>query len=351
MGIKQSDDSLTEGDAGAYPSWVPAAARSYLAHVAEGQPIRAVAREAQVHASTILRQVRKLEAQRDDPLVDEALRNLGSPSPNAAGHMPLETKSCPHSEALPALGAMRFEGEALRILRRLAESGTMLVVGREMEMAVVVREGLDGEPQRIAICTRDIASALALKDFIASRDPNARVARYAITAQGRAELRRAMSAAFETGDDRAGGEQAEDPRRLRHMRSVLPDSPVTALARRHDKSGKPFLARHLVVAAERLREDYELSRAAASDAGGEGSRAAALRLQAALDALGPGLADVALRCCCYLEGLERIETRMEWSARSGEVVLRIALARLDMHYASTGGRFAPLIGERKRQPI
>lgn len=347
MGMERLSEEPAREDAPPYPAWVPPAARTYLAHVAEGQPIRALAREAQVHASTILRQVRKLEAQREDPLVDEALRALGT-NPSAR---PPETKSCAIPVPQPMPGNARFEGEALRILRRLAESGTLLAVGREMEMAVVLREGRDGEPQRLAICAREVASALALKDFIASPDPAARVARYTITATGRAELRRAMSASFDAGADSASADLAEDPRRLRHMRSLLPDSPVTALARRQDKRGKPFLARNLVVAAERLREDYELSHAMPAAEGGAGAEAARGRLNAALEALGPGLADVALRCCCYLEGLESIETRMEWSARSGKVVLRIALARLEMHYAQSGGRFAPLIGEGAAKPM
>ena len=56
------------------------------------------------------------------------------------------------------------------------------------------------------------------------------------------------------------------------------------------------------------------------------------RVTKALDSLGPGLADVALRVCCFLEGLEACERRMGWSARSGKVVLKIALQRLADHY-------------------
>ena len=52
---------------------LPTEARHYLAHTAQGKPIRELAREAGCHASTILRQVRKLETMRDDPLVDRAL--------------------------------------------------------------------------------------------------------------------------------------------------------------------------------------------------------------------------------------------------------------------------------------
>jgi hypothetical protein len=52
----------------------------------------------------------------------------------------------------------------------------------------------------------------------------------------------------------------------------------------------------------------------------------------ALSALGPGLSDIVLRCCCFLEGMEIAEKRMGWSARSGKIVLRIALQRLRQHY-------------------
>ncbi|NJM83749.1 MAG: helix-turn-helix domain-containing protein, partial [Tabrizicola sp.] len=59
---------------------------------------------------------------------------------------------------------------------------------------------------------------------------------------------------------------------------------------------------------------------------------------------GPGLGDVALRCCCFLEGLEVAEKRLGWAARSGKIVLRIALQRLRRHYDETYGRSGPLIG-------
>ncbi|AZB55371.1 helix-turn-helix domain-containing protein, partial [Cereibacter sphaeroides] len=81
------------------------------------------------------------------------------------------------------------------------------------------------------------------------------------------------------------------------------------------------------------------------DAGGaEGPRQARERVAAALRDLGPGLGDMVLRCCCFLEGLEAAERRMGWSARSGKIVLRIALQRLRRHYDETYGRSRPLIG-------
>lgn len=55
------------------PDWLPDVAVTYLAHTSAGMPIRALARVKGCHASTVLRQVRRVEAWRDDPLVDEAL--------------------------------------------------------------------------------------------------------------------------------------------------------------------------------------------------------------------------------------------------------------------------------------
>ena len=150
----------------------------------------------------------------------------------------------------------------------------------------------------------------------------------------------------------AGGVPGADMRKARY---VATESPLIALARRRDKDGQRFLDDRMVRAGERLREDFELAQLGQSEvqdwrqvlsAGGGAVAASAgvsqaqVRLATALDELGPGLADVALRCCCYLEGLERTEKRMGWSARSGKIVLRIALQRLSRHYqdaAKTGG--------------
>ncbi|TDK44963.1 DUF6456 domain-containing protein, partial [Antarcticimicrobium luteum] len=68
-----------------------------------------------------------------------------------------------------------------------------------------------------------------------------------------------------------------------------------------------------------------------------GPGAARDRVARALADLGPGLSDVALRCCCYMEGLEQAEKRLGWSARSGKIVLRIALQRLRAHYDQVAG--------------
>ncbi|WP_373356845.1 DUF6456 domain-containing protein [Pseudoroseicyclus sp. CXY001] len=347
------------------PDWVPDAVHHYLSHTEGGHPIRALARSADVHASTILRQVRKIEARRDDPLVDGALRRLAGTGAGAKAG-----RSAGGAGGMPGPGE---EAEVHSVLMRLARSRTVLAVARDMDIGVIVSESETGEIRREATVERRLAEALALRDWIEPQDPAARVVRYALTGAGRAALR-SLGAAPSHSHGLAEAparfrHQEEDlpeaDTRLRHMRSALAESPLSGLSRRRDREGRPFLPRPLVAAGERMREDYELSRlgpaleaaweahveagsgapfapeAPAADAGAEAARR---RLLDALSELGPGLADVALRCCCFLEGMEALEKRMGWSARSGKIVLRIALQRLERHYAETQGRFAPMIG-------
>jgi hypothetical protein len=63
-------------DSRSLPRWVPDPAQHYLLHTEVGQSIRDIARQAGCYASTIMRQIRKIESRRDDPLVDAALTTL-----------------------------------------------------------------------------------------------------------------------------------------------------------------------------------------------------------------------------------------------------------------------------------
>ena len=148
------------------------------------------------------------------------------------------------------------------------------------------------------------------------------------------------------------------------MRYNLSGSPLTELSHLRDKDGKPFLSGELVNVGERLCEYFELAQMGprvaqnldrfftsggcggfAPDSGvGDGPFAARKRVADAMADLGPGLSDVLLRCCCYLEGLEAVEKRLGWSARSGKIVLRIASMRFHQHYVRTLGVDGDLIG-------
>lgn len=346
------------------PAWVPEAAQYYLAHTANGLPIRHLARESGCHASTVLRQIRRVENLRDDPLIDEALQRLSEtlqPSQprtqqDRKNMMPNLAPANAHQE-----NAEKFDREAAQILRRLCEPGAVLAIAGDMDKAVIVREGSASQPIRTAIVSREMARMMALKDWI-NCQRTGRIARYEITQTGRIALNRLL-AMFENS---ALGLTEKNPRRTQaettRKRSNSAESPLLVLARRREKCGKKFLTEELVAAGERLREDFELSQLEPgtdsewfkSIAAGiqkrtpnhvEGglSGPARQRLSAALSDLGPGLADVALRCCCYLEGLESTEKRMGWSARSGKIVLRIALQRLRLHYDSQGEQ-AAMIG-------
>lgn len=371
------DMTLRKSVSDGFPRWVPDAARHYLVHTEKGVSIRAVARASECHPSTVMRQVRRFEGRRDDPLIDSALRALSEHVADCDENVK-RTKDMVNLATVPAdtvatapLTQARIDQEAKRILRRLCEQGAVLAVAREMETSVVVRVTPEGEQVRTAIVEREIAQAMALKDWITCPDPEGRIARYFITNTGRSALRRLTA----EDENRASGfvERNADPESDAHWdiaaieglarpphRSQTCESPLVGLARRRDRDGNPFLSRELVAAGERLREDFELVEVgmggvdswdgfmtgdgpAAKD-GSKGAIDAHKRIKDALAELGPGLGDVVMRCCCFLEGLEQTEKAMGWSARSGKIVLRIALQRLLRHYAETQGRYGPMIG-------
>jgi len=362
------------------PGWVPEAACTYLNHTENGLSIRALARRRGCHASTVLRQIRRFENRRDDPLVDEALLRLGAVHFHKVNSQ--DCKEIPQMTAqlrrpLNEPDEATIEKEGRRILRRLCETGAVLAVVAELEKAVVVRDLPGGDSTRTAVVDRRVAQAMALKDWIHCTTPG-KIARYSITAAGRAALKRLLAeqanargfaeAPAQFGDQhKIWGEKTfrdEETGASQRLRYNLAESPLAALARRKDKNGGNFLADDLVAAGERLREDFELAQMGprvaqnwerfltggdrgsfAGDAGlAAGPSGARDRVMAALKDLGPGLGDVVLRCCCFLEGMETAEKRMGWSARSGKIVLRIALQRLKRHYEMTNDGKAPLIG-------
>ncbi|MGD9866103.1 MAG: hypothetical protein AB7S99_23120, partial [Pseudodonghicola sp.] len=213
---------MREDPVPAVPTWVPESARRYLHHTVAGRPIRDLARRAGCHASTVLRQIRRVEMRRDDPLVDAALAAL------ARAHFPPATTSAHTSACISAAAAMpgppagrladrvpdrlpdqepavmtpnpstpsaaALEREARRVLSCLSEPGAVLAVAEQMEKAVVVRGETGGAGLRTAVVAAEIAQAMALKDWIACSAPG-RISRYRITGAGRAALRRMLAEA------------------------------------------------------------------------------------------------------------------------------------------------------------
>ncbi|MGR3486192.1 MAG: DUF6456 domain-containing protein [Paracoccaceae bacterium] len=293
------------------PRWLPVAVRHYLSHVEDGQGIRALARDADVHPSTVMRQVRRIEELRDDPLVAAALQAL------EAG----EAMGDDHPEDRPE------PGEALRAL---AVPGAILASAPGIDGAVVARDG--GAPVSVA---GEVARICALMGWIECLHQASKVARYRITPAGRTALRRILA----RRETRALSRPAPEVARRGARADPYAATPLEALARRRDRDGLRFLSADQVTAGQRLAEVFATEghvpgRMAQEEVAGLLTPPyGATPLGAALDVLGPGLADAALRCCCLMEGMEQIEDRMDWSARSGKIVLRLALSRLVEHWA------------------
>ena len=132
-------------------------------------------------------------------------------------------------------------------------------------------------------------------------------------------------------------------RRGRSVTVNIAESPLGWLRARGLVSARQFEA------GERLRGDYERASPGPSvtmrwggagvDGGGRDSLdpttaqiAAKARFHAAVDAAGPGLADIAWRVVCAGEALPAAEKALQWPARAGRVVLTLALDRVADHY-------------------
>ena len=105
-------------------------------------------------------------------------------------------------------------------------------------------------------------------------------------------------------------------------------------------------------AGERLRSDWEraqlaprvtmswdaapISRGRGGSSNGIDLNGAQLdakrRFDQAVEAAGPGLADILWRIVCAGEGMREAETALGWPARAGKVVLTLALDRIAAYY-------------------
>lgn len=131
----------------------------------------------------------------------------------------------------------------------------------------------------------------------------------------------------------------------------LGESPLGWLRRRRDKAGVPLISAAQFTAGERLRSEFERAgipprvtsvwSGLSAEAGGGGYRDCSpterqmrcrQRFERAMAAMGPGLAEVVVRVCCYQEGLNAIEGDRGWPARSAKVVLGLGLDRLRAFY-------------------
>jgi hypothetical protein len=257
------------------------------------------------------------------------------------------------------------EETAARVLERLAralgEAGACAAPSDfDADTLVVLapRKGVTVARARIAAEAGEAAVAEGLAQWV--REGTAR--RLYLTDAGRAYLRRRAADDPELDPFRAQhGDYARRPAEKGAGPTLVneAESPLAWLARRKGADGRPFLDPAQIEAGERFRRDIEqaqiLQRVTANwESSGAGARRGAdagvvvteialdarKRLARAYDAVGPDLAGLLTDMCGYLKGLETVESERGWPARSGKVVLKIALARLARHYgigaAATG---------------
>ncbi len=240
-------------------------------------------------------------------------------------------------------------GAAERILTLLGEGDGVLEGG---DPAVLTVAGSSG-PRRMKVDRATIAALIGADLLLQVDDPTTSgPRRLSATAAGRAHVRRATSQGPDFRRQHGAVARVRVEEGEPAVLADVAESPLAWLARRRDKNGRAYLTPARVAAGERLRADFTLARmmptvtsnwSSGRISAGKGARggvqdltdralAARERVRAALDAVGRDLADVLLDVCCFLKGLETVESDRRWPARSAKVVLDIALGRLAGHY-------------------
>ena len=122
--------------------WLDKAAFHYDAHVHLGLSIRALARKSAGHASTILRQIRRIEALQSDPQVKAALAQLKSSRGEGAD---------PASSCQP--------GQSLNkdVMHLLEPKNAVLVMSENVEMAGIFLISSEYAPQKLGLVPRALA--------------------------------------------------------------------------------------------------------------------------------------------------------------------------------------------------
>jgi hypothetical protein len=221
---------------------------------------------------------------------------------------------------------------------------------------IVCLVGADGERHRT---TRCVLRTLARRALVL-RDGD----RLVLSDTGRALVRRRRS---ETDPYRAQHQdidliEVDTPDGHTTAQVNLAESPLAQLMRRRTRDGETFLTRREFEAGERLRGDYTRAQimprlgasweqpiATGRRAGSaadlpDGALAARMRVERAIDDVGPELAGVLIDVCCFLKGLAAVERERGWPARSAKLMLKTALGALSRHYE-------PAAAERRRTPI
>ena len=200
--------------------------------------------------------------------------------------------------------------EIARAKKSLRTNGAVLVVSKGMKRAVVLHPAREGDFKQATVIS-DAAFHMMVLQSTVRPIAHGRITKYVLSEEADGSL----------------PIEATSPVRL-------VDSPMGNLARRKDHEGRPFLERDLIKAGLRLHEEFRLTGCEQQietylddllcqrrdyDVPETPAEQRALeQFRVTLEDLGPGLAEVAVRCCCFEQGFEKTEQIMGWSARSGK---------------------------------
>tara|TARA_R100001129_G_scaffold138498_5_gene99708 strand:+ start:15869 stop:16675 length:807 start_codon:yes stop_codon:yes gene_type:complete len=237
-------------------------------------------------------------------------------------------------------GADRSAISVIRLLASTGGKGCGIMDG-EAELAFLQHP--DGRCLRV--------SAAVLLDLQRRGIAVRRQKRLSLTDAGQAALRR-----LDAGGDRFAAQHRDIAMRADGdggtLAVNLTESPLASLSRLKRKDGNCWFTPELIAAGDRLRADFTrgqymqamgarlepvTSRGSAARGGGiaemtEAALAARMRVEKAMDAVGPEFSGLLVDICCHLKGLELVERERQWPQRSAKLMLRAALDMLARHY-------------------
>ena len=147
-----------------------------------------------------------------------------------SSHNPDPNPLCyPASLGAPSITALRY----------LARKNTVLALVQGLELAVIFREAVQEQVEKLGTLDRAQVIAMTMQDWLKYDDPQARIMRFHLTDVGLKLLARLEEADTNDSEGREGGPSDPVSRgRLRYGQAI---SPVHALARRRNKDGEPYI--------------------------------------------------------------------------------------------------------------
>jgi len=340
------------------PSWAPRSLSMYIACCHFKLSMREVARQLQVQPSTVSRNLKRLKGMQGDPLFKSGLTKIACAvveylqSPGQLSHR--DKSGSEISRYL--LQNDKLRRESVFILEALSKQSHSLIVSLDLTTAILSQKDPETHPNNTRPVDLSVIEVLVItgclkvnqldKFFLCSltSTANQRLIQHRRTARTKYEYLQQAYRSLPTQKNAKNRETSFYHPGL-HYNAPIPnrEAPLKLLARFRDRSGKYFLSPEQVQAGMSLKEDYELGLVVSSgDCGKSTAQVSSalrwdplVRFNSAVTFAGPILGDVAVRCCCFHQGMEQIEKELEWSARSGKIVLRIALTQLAVFYANS----------------